>query len=532
MKHDKKMSAIQKFLTGLCVVALMLLYTVVVRADDPGTDIEKVGPSPVTLESIDPVVTETGLISLSVDGNGTNDVSGTIQVNKPDGATVRSAYFAAASTGFYNYSIPNGGVQIDGTGVNWDMTEASSISSYNHWADVTDIVKAKIDAAAAGLVDFTITESSTYYVDGEILAVIFDDPNQTITNTVVLLFGAQDINGDTFAIGLADPIDKSDPNLVLDLSLGISYGYQPSGQRSEIDVNGTRMTSSAGGQDDGEASNGALLTVGGIGDTNDNPADPYATDSGGPRTDDELYNLLPFVNDGDTNINVFTINPSDDDNIFFAALFLGSTSAVVGEGILLSPDSAVNELNTQHTVTAKVQDDNGEPVEGKEVTFMIVSGPHAGLTDTDTTDANGEATFTYTGTTAGTDTIEASFVDSQSQTQTSNQVTKTWEEPTAVELTSFRARMNADGSVSVTWETATEVDNAGFNIYRARTEGGQYTKVNSTLIAAKGNATSGARYKYVDTSGGGVYMLEDVDNNGNATLHGPVTINKAKRSRR
>src|SRR3990172_5653735 len=200
MKHDKKMGAIQKFLTGLCVVALMLLYTVVVRADDPGTDSEKVGPSPVTLESIDPVVTETGLISLSVDGDGTNNASGTIQVNKPDGATVRSAYFAAASTGFWGYSIPDGGVQIDGTGVNWDMTEASSISSYNHWADVTDMVKAKIDAAAAGLVDFTITESITGRVDGEILAVIFDDPNQTTTNTIVLLFGAQNINGDTFAI--------------------------------------------------------------------------------------------------------------------------------------------------------------------------------------------------------------------------------------------------------------------------------------------------------------------------------------------
>jgi len=516
---------------------MMLLGTVAVRAGDPGTDSENVGPSPVTLESIDPVVTETGNITLSVDGNGTNDASGTIQVNKPPGATVRSAYFAVASTGFWRYSIPDGGVQIDGTGINWDMTESSSISSYNHWADVTDIVKAKIDAAAAGLVDFEITETSTYAVDGEILAVIFDDPNQTTTNTIVLLFGAQDISGDTFAIGLAEPIDKSDPNLVLDMSLGISYGYQlyGGGQRSEIDVNGERLTSSAGGQDDGvpmTVSNGGLLTVGGLGDINDNP-DPNALPTD-PRTDDELYNLLPFVQDGDTSINVFTINPSNDDNIFFAALFLGSTSAVVGEGILLSPDTAVNELNTPHTVTAKVQDDNGEPVEGKEVTFTIVSGPHAGLTDTDTTDSNGEATFTYTGTTAGTDTIEASFVDSNGKTQTSNQVTKTWEEPTAVELSSFKARANADGSVTVTWETATEVDNAGFNVYRARSEGGQYIKVNGSLISAKGNATAGARYKYADTPGDGTfyYMLEDVDNNGNGALHGPVTVNKTKRSRK
>lgn len=535
MKHDIKTKLFQKFLplTLICIVSMMLLSVVSVYADDPGTDADSVGPSDVTMESIDPVVTETGLISLSVDASGSNAASATIQVNKPAGATVRTAYMAAASTGFSSRTLADGDVKIDGVDVNWDMTEISSISSRNHWADVTSIVKPTIDAAPAGLVDFTITEVNTFGIDGEILAVIFDDPGQTTTNTIVLLFGAQAIAGDTFAIGLAEPIDKSDPSLMLDLSLGISFGFQQFGgnQRSVIDVNGERMTSSAGGEDDGVHSNGGLITAGGIGDTNDNPdPDALPTDE---RTDDELYNLLPFVDDGDTNIEVFTINPSNDDNIFFGALFLGSTVAVVGEGILLSPDSAVNDIDTQHTVTAKVQDDNGNPVEGREVTFNIVSGPHAGLTDSDTTDSNGEATFTYTGTSEGTDTIEASFVNSEGETVTSNQVTKTWEKPTAVELSSFKARANADGSVTITWETATEVDNAGFNVYRARSEGGQYVKVNGTLIAAKGSATSGARYKFVDNSvdGKSYYMLQDVDSSGKGTLHGPAT-NKMKRSRR
>jgi len=71
-------------------------------------------------------------------------------------------------------------------------------------------------------------------------------------------------------------------------------------------------------------------------------------------------------------------------------------------------------------------------------------------------------------------------------------------------------------------------------VYRARSEGGQYIKVNGSLISAKGNATAGARYKYADTPGDGTfyYMLEDVDNNGNGALHGPVTVNKTKRSRK
>ena len=48
--------------------------------------------------SIDPMVTETGKISLSVDGLGVYpESSGTIQVEKPAGATVRKAYMAAAT---------------------------------------------------------------------------------------------------------------------------------------------------------------------------------------------------------------------------------------------------------------------------------------------------------------------------------------------------------------------------------------------------------------------------------------------------
>jgi len=418
---------------GILGIFAILLFVLafapqVYAQSEPGVDTEGIGLSEVTMGSIVPVVTETGKISLSVDGLGVYPGnSGTIQVEKPAGATVRSAYMAAATTGFTNYRLADGDIMIDGVGIAWDIETRSSISSWNYWADVTSIVKSKIDAAPAGRVDFTITEKNTYGIDGEILAVIFDDPNQTTDNTIVLLFGAQDVAGDTFAIGLAEPIDTSDPNLVLDMSLGISYGYQRygGGQYSIVDVNGVRLTTSAGGEDDGDHSNGALLTVGGLDDSNANPPDPYATPSN-PRTDDELYNLIPFVSDGDTSIHVYTRNPSNDDNIFFAALFLASTTAVVGEGILLAPVSASNPVGSEHTVTATVQDDLGNPIVGRDVTFTIVSGPHAGLSYIDTTDANGQATFTYTGTSAGTDVIEATMVDSQGNTVTSNQVTKEW----------------------------------------------------------------------------------------------------------
>ncbi len=94
--------------------------------------------------------------------------------------------------------------------------------------------------------------------------------------------------------------------------------------------------------------------------------------------------------------------------------------------------------------------------------------------------------------------------------------------PTAITLAYFTAKVGKNGSVTLAWETVTEVDNAGFNLYRARTEHGEYKKINDTLIPAKGNAVSGAAYSYLDTPRKGTYYykLEDIDYNGVSTMHG------------
>jgi len=79
-------------------------------------------------------------------------------------------------------------------------------------------------------------------------------------------------------------------------------------------------------------------------------------------------------------------------------------------------------------VTARVVDNLGNPVPDRTVTFEVFSGPNAGDTGTDTTDANGEATFAYTGDGgSGIDAIRVSFVDpTTAATIFSNTVTKEW----------------------------------------------------------------------------------------------------------
>jgi hypothetical protein len=98
-------------------------------------------------------------------------------------------------------------------------------------------------------------------------------------------------------------------------------------------------------------------------------------------------------------------------------------------------------------------------------------------------------------------------------------------EPTAIDLASFGARAGAE-DVTVAWETGSEVDNAGFNVYRAESADGPYVQVNQTLIPAQGDPVGGASYSLQDAPGVGAfyYKLQDVDLSGVRTEHGPIKI--------
>ncbi len=129
----------------------------------------------------------------------------------------------------------------------------------------------------------------------------------------------------------------------------------------------------------------------------------------------------------------------------------------------LAPLSATNDVGTSHTVTATVTTDDpapGTPVVGTSVTFEVVAGPHTGTAGTGVTDASGVATFSYTGTAVGTDTIEATFVDSLGRTQRSNRVEKTW---VAVEICGNGIDDDGDGLVDEGCNTAPDCSAAAAN---------------------------------------------------------------------
>ena len=99
-------------------------------------------------------------------------------------------------------------------------------------------------------------------------------------------------------------------------------------------------------------------------------------------------------------------------------------------------------------------------------------------------------------------------------------------DPTVVTLLSFNAA--AEGTaIRLDWETATEVDNLGFNLHRAGSPGGVKVQINEQLIPSQAPGSPlGAAYDFADeTVAPGVtycYWLEAVDVYGRGQLFGPV----------
>jgi len=111
-----------------------------------------------------------------------------------------------------------------------------------------------------------------------------------------------------------------------------------------------------------------------------------------------------------------------------------------------------------------------------------------------------------------------------------------WNIPSVVLITLADFKASPENrKVTITWTTASEIDNAGFNLYRAESEDGEYVKINASLIPAKGSPTSNATYQFIDENVKNrttyYYKLEDIDLSGKSTMHGPVSVTPRARSR-
>ncbi len=101
--------------------------------------------------------------------------------------------------------------------------------------------------------------------------------------------------------------------------------------------------------------------------------------------------------------------------------------------------------------------------------------------------------------------------------------------PLAVTLAAFEAEAQAD-RVLVSWETASELGNRGFNLYRGTSPDGWDRQLNALLIPSQApGSPSGFTYTWEDQADlvpgtTYYYWLQDLDVTGATTLHGPVSV--------
>lgn len=263
---------------------------------------------------------------------GNNTPVGNIDAFVPLGSTIQKAFLYSTTVGGTS-TAPT--VNFDGTtysGISWTNLGTSTANLTAFRTDVTTQVAAKVGNGSASNFIFSIlSEINSTSIDGEALAIVYSNPNEA-ERTIAFLDGFSNSSGDITSVNLSAPLTSTqltDPNFEALLSLGIGFSFQANGtqQFSTVDINGSRLTSAAGGEDDGSSANGALITLGGLGDSINNPVDPLALPTTA-RSDDELYSLKPFLASGVSQIRIDTRNPSGDDNIFFAGINITAQAGV------------------------------------------------------------------------------------------------------------------------------------------------------------------------------------------------------------
>ena len=103
------------------------------------------------------------------------------------------------------------------------------------------------------------------------------------------------------------------------------------------------------------------------------------------------------------------------------------------------------------------------------------------------------------------------------------------DDPMPVELSSFNCSL-CDGIPLLQWTTMSEINNAGWNIYRGASDGQQEAmQVNCELIDGHGTTSQLSQYSFYDqyslqTNSTYYYWLESIDYSGNSEKFGPIAL--------
>lgn len=99
--------------------------------------------------------------------------------------------------------------------------------------------------------------------------------------------------------------------------------------------------------------------------------------------------------------------------------------------------------------------------------------------------------------------------------------------PTLVTLSSFRAYED-NGKLLVEWKTSSELNTAGFYLFRLDESTGDYIRINKRLLPSLLTSTIGGTYSLIDKwashKGRLTYILVEIEGKGSANVYGPFTV--------
>lgn len=290
-----------------------------------------------------------------------------------------------------NASILLNGLPVTGTNIGF--------SSDNGWdMKNTQAYRADVTASVFGNGDYTLSGfSSSVEVNGASLIVFFNDgdPNN---NRDVMIYDGND--SDT----TGHPVCPNYPGELLGWNLSVAgINYTTGAASLQLHVSDGQTF-----YDDALILNGQLLAgvPGGSNTYFEGTTDPASNPIPNSLWDIRTFNIAPFLSPGPNTVTLTSGLSQDCLGLVAALVDLPAHTAPQAQiSLLPSPDEQC--FATPTTITAKVVDSDGNTVFPINVSFAVVSGPNAGQNGVGVTTPAGTASFTYTGLSAGTDTVQA-----------------------------------------------------------------------------------------------------------------------------
>jgi|GEM_PF-2251061 len=261
-----------------------------------------------------------GKYQVRADACGTNGANCPITIEKPAGATtVHRVYIYYATIYQQATPPPANAVTLSGGGFGPAAINMTSISTAtpNTWVrymDATGLLGAGLNAAPAGTnITYTSAEAAahTSKIDGVGIIVVWNNP--TVLNSAVHVSIGCDNTGTLVTDNIiTSPINTGLPGFQATLGVGINFAVGDNTQRATLSINGTVIDTWAGGYDDGLLSNGALITLGGFGDSR-------------TANTDELYDIAPNITNGSTMLTYSIITSTTHNLDYINAVYFEIT---------------------------------------------------------------------------------------------------------------------------------------------------------------------------------------------------------------